>query len=322
MAVYTEVSNEELEEFLAQYDIGEVLSLKGITEGIENSNFLLHTDRDLYILTLYEKRVKPDELPYFLDLMNHLHAKGISCPLPVPGKDGRALRDLCGRKACVSTFLKGMSTRKIMPDHCAELGRAMAQMHLAAEGFKGTRRNDLSVEGWENLLEKIGKEADNIAPDLYSEMKQELYSLKSYWPSGLPQGVIHADLFPDNVFFLGKKLSGIIDFYFACNDAFAYELAVCLNAWCFEPEIWEFNTTKAARMLAAYDRIRPLSKTEKEKLPVLARGSALRFLLTRTFDWLNRTEGALVRPKNPLEYLRKLRFHRGIKTYHEYGYFV
>lgn len=321
MAVYTEVTNDDLETFLSDYDIGEIHSLHGITEGIENTNYLLHTDRGQYILTLYEKRVNPDELPYFLDLMEHLSSKGFSCPLPVAARDGKALRDLCGKKACITTFLKGMSTKKITPDHCAELGRSMALMHLAGQDFKGFRKNGLSVDAWEPLLESIGKEADNIAPDMYEEMYKELVAVRSYWPSDLPQGVIHADLFPDNVFFLGKKLSGVIDFYFACNDFYAYELAVCLNAWCFEPEIWEFNTTKAARMLSAYNEVRPLTAEEKNALPVLARGSALRFLLTRTYDWLHRPEGALVRPKNPLEYLRKLRFHRGIKSYHEYGYF-
>lgn len=321
MAVYTEVTDDDLEPFLNDYDIGEIHSLHGITEGVENTNYLLHTDKGQYILTLYEKRSNPAELPYFLDLMEHLSSKGFNCPLPVAARDGAALRDLCGKKACITTFLKGMSVKKITPDHCAELGRSMALMHLAGQDFKGFRKNGLSVDAWEPLLESIGKEADNIAPDMYDEMYKELVTVRSYWPSDLPQGVIHADLFPDNVFFLGKKLSGVIDFYFACNDFFAYELAVCLNAWCFEPEIWEFNTTKAARMLEAYNAVRPLSAEEKQALPVLARGSALRFLLTRTYDWLHRPEGALVRPKNPLEYLRKLRFHRGIKSYREYGYF-
>lgn len=321
MAVYTEVSAEEIEDFIRQYAIGTLLSYNGITEGIENTNYLIQTDQDRFILTLYEKRVKTEELPYFLNLMTYLSERGISCPLPVKGKDGRALRDLNGRKACLSTFLNGMSTRKVSPEHCSAFGKAMAKLHVAGMDFDGYRQNDLSVDGWHELLLKIGREGDSIAPDLFDEMSNELEAVRSVWPADLPQGVIHADLFPDNVFFLGKNFSGIIDFYFACNDSFVYDLAVCLNAWCFEPEIWDFNTTKARRMLEAYDSIRPLSEHEKNALPVLARGSALRFLLTRTYDWLNRPEGALVRPKNPLEYLKKLRFHRGIKSYREYGYF-
>lgn len=323
MAVYTEVPIEELEDFLSAYDVGNILSFKGISEGIENTNYFLQTDKAQYILTLYEKRVKAEELPYFLNLMTHLQSKGITCPQPVPAKDGIALRDLCGRKACLTTFLQGMSVRKPTPDHCAELGRAMAQMHSAGIDFQGYRRNDLSVEGWSALLDKIGQEeADTITPGLYDEMHNMLRQIESEFPTGLSQGVIHADLFPDNVFFMDKKLSGIIDFYFACNDALVYELAICLNAWCFEADIWELNTTKAGRMLYAYNSIRPLSSEEKEAIPLLARGSALRFLLTRTYDWLNRTEGALVTPKNPMEYVKKMRFHNGIKAYHEYGLFI
>lgn len=322
MAVYTEVPAQALDDFLTQYDIGRAVSLKGIQGGIENSNYFLETEQGRFILTLYEKRVNPAELPYFLNLMTHLRSKGVVCPLPVNGKDGNALRDLCGKKAAVTTFLNGASAGRIRAEHCAELGRAMAGMHLAGQDYPGYRRNDLSLEGWENLLARIGPAADTVTDGLYDEMCADLEDIKKNFPHGLPQGVIHADLFPDNVFFTGKTLSGIIDFYFACNDALVYELAVCLNAWCFEPDIWELNTTNAARMLAAYNRVRPLSVEEKEAVPLFARGSALRFLLTRTYDWLNRVEGALVTPKNPMEYVKKLRFHRGIKAYHEYGLFA
>lgn len=322
MAVYTEVPAPELDNFLTQYDIGSAVSFKGIPGGIENSNYFLETERGRYILTLYEKRVNPAELPYFLNLMTHLKNKGIICPLPVAGKDGNALRELCGKKAAVTTFLEGASAGRIRAEHCAELGRAMAEMHLAGSDYPGYRKNDLSLDGWEKLLGEIGPAADTVADGLYDEMCAALDEIKRDFPSGLPQGVIHADLFPDNVFFTGKTLSGIIDFYFACNDALVYELAVCLNAWCFEPEIWELNVTNAARMLNAYNKVRPLNAEEKEAFPLFARGSALRFLLTRTYDWLNRVDGALVTPKNPMEYVKKLRFHRGIKAYHEYCLFV
>ncbi len=319
MAVYTTVSDADLTAFLAQYNSGKLLSFSGISEGIENSNYFVRTTAGQFILTLFEKRVNPAELPYFLDLMVHLHQKGIVCPLPVAGTDGKTLRDLCAKKACLTTFLEGKSVRDISPDHCAELGRAMARMHLAGIDYAGYRPNDLSVGGWEKLLAKIGRQADVVENGLYDEIAETLDFLKNNFPSGLPRGVIHADLFPDNVFFTRDKLSGIIDFYFACNDALAYELAVCLNAWCFDPQTGRFFKDRAEKMFSAYQRIRALTAAEKEALPVLAQGSALRFLLTRTYDWLNRPEKALVTPKNPAEYIKKLRFHRRIKSFAAYG---
>ena len=321
MAVYTEISDDELSSFMEKYDIGELESLKGITEGIENSNYFLQTSEAPYILTIYEKRVNPAELPYFLNLMTHLAARGFSCPLPVKAKDGKALQEICGKKACLSTFLKGMSVRKIMPDHCARLGNAIARMQAATADFDGWRQNDLSVDGWEKLIEKIGTRANEIAPGLYDEMRADYDYIRGHWPTDLPQSVIHADLFPDNVFFLDKTLSGVIDFYFACNDIAVYELAVCLNAWCFEHDTWEMNTTKAHHLLSSYHADRPLTDEEKAVLPLLAHGAALRFLLTRSYDWLNPAPHALVKPKNPLEYLQKLRFHRGVKSWREYGFY-
>ena len=318
MAVYTKVTEQDLSEFLKQFDIGSLVSLTGISEGIENTNYLVQTDKTRFILTLYEKRVNPRELPYFLDLMTHLARKGVSCPLPVTAKTGEALLPLCGKKACLTTFLQGKSVGQITPEHCGQLGKAMAEMHLAGRDFAGLRKNDLSVDGWESLLGKIGREADKIERGLSEEMAEVFQNVKSLFPANLPQGVIHADLFPDNVFFTDGKLSGIIDFYFACNDALVYELAVCLNAWCFDQDTWDFNPAKAKNMIEAYDRVRTLSDEEKEALPTLALGSALRFLLTRTYDWLNRVPGALVTPKNPLEYVKKLRFHKKIQDNRNY----
>lgn len=318
MAVYTKVSERELSDFLKQFDIGALVGLTGISEGIENTNYLVRTDKARFILTLYEKRVNPQELPYFLDLMTHLAQKGISCPLPVAAKTGETLLSLCGKKACLTTFLNGKSVQTITPEHCGQLGQKMAKMHLAGRDFAGYRKNDLSVDGWEKLIDKIGKAADTVTDGLFDEMTEAFETVKSRFPSDLPQGVIHADLFPDNVFFTGDKLSGIIDFYFACNDALVYELAVCLNAWCFDQDTWDFNPAKAKNMIEEYDRVRPLSNQEKEALPTLALGSALRFLLTRTYDWLNRVPDALVTPKNPLEYVKKLRFHRNIRDYRKY----
>ncbi len=318
MAVYTEVADEELEAFVADYDIGGVTACKGIAEGVENSNYLLQTTNGSYILTLYERRVSEADLPFFLGLMEHLAAKGIPCPTPVHGRDGKALRRLANRPAAIITFLQGMWPRRVQPHHCGLLGAAMAGMHLAGVDFELRRENALSVAGWRPLFAACADRADEVRNGLAREIEAELAHLEAHWPSGLPEGVIHADLFPDNVFFLGEALSGLIDYYFACNDFFAYDLAICLNAWCFETD-GSFNITKARQMLSAYRKIRPFSDSELEALPLLARGSALRFLLTRLHDWLHHPEGALVKPHDPLEYVHKLRFHQSVKGPGEYG---
>lgn len=318
MAVYTEVSDEELAGFIDEYDAGRLLSFKGIAEGVENSNYLVHTDKASYILTLYEKRVNPDDLPYFLNLLEHLAGKGLSCPTPVPSKDGKLLGTLAGRPAALVTFLEGMWVRRPRTHHCAGLGQAMAGLHLAGTDYAGFRANALDVTSWRTLFGQCGGRSDSVHPGLGEEISRELDHLESIWPTDLPTGVIHADLFPDNVFFLGDELSGLIDFYFACNDALAYDVAICLNAWCFEQDL-SFNVTKARALLRGYSSVRPLSEAEYEALPALARGAALRFLLTRLYDWLSVPEGALVTPKDPVEYLKKLRFHKAVESTEAYG---
>ncbi|MCF3640150.1 homoserine kinase [Rhizobium sp. TRM95111] len=318
MAVYTDISEDDLARFLTAYDAGTLLSYKGIAEGVENSNFLLHTTAGSFILTLYEKRVDRDDLPFFLGLMHHLAEKGLSCPLPLPRKDNALLGELSGRPAAIITFLEGMWLRKPAAKHCREVGRALAAMHVAGEGFALTRRNALSVDGWRPLWERSEARADEVEAGLQAEIGAELALLEDRWPMALPAGVIHADLFPDNVFFIGDRLSGLIDFYFACNDLLAYDVAVCLNAWCFEKD-GSFNLTKGMALLAGYESIRPLSDAEAAALPVLSRGAALRFFLTRLYDWLMTPPGALVVKKDPLEYLRKLRFHRQVANAAEYG---
>jgi homoserine kinase type II len=318
MAVYTEVSDRDLATFLAQYDLGAVTALKGIAEGVENSNYLLQTARGIYILTLYEKRVARDDLPFFLGLMDHLARQGFSCPVPVAGKDGNSLRELCGRPAAIVTFLTGMWPRRIERRHCAELGDAMARLHLAGLSFEMKRANALGPGGWRGLYEACDSRADEVSPGLAALLSAELDFLEENWPETLPEGVIHADLFPDNVFFLNNKLSGVIDFYFACNDFLSYDIAVCLNAWCFETDL-SFNVTKARALLSSYRKRRALTEDEVGALPILARGSALRFLLTRLYDWLNHPAGAYVRPKDPREYLAKLRFHQGLERPSQYG---
>jgi homoserine kinase type II len=318
MAVYTEVSDEELGEFLQRYDLGEVTAFKGIAEGVENSNFLLQTRRGRFILTLYEKRVAPTDLPFFLGLLDHLSARGVSCPRPVHARDGRALGMLAGRPAAIVTFLDGISPRRPTAAQCAALGAALASLHVAGADFALERPNALGEAAWEPLFAQSRARADEIEPGLAAEIDAELAALSAAWPRDLPAGVIHADLFPDNVFFLAGQVSGLIDFYFACDDALAYDVAICLNAWCFEPD-GAFNVTKARALISAYRRGRPLTPGEVAALPVLARGAAMRFLLTRLHDWLRVPPGALVVPKNPLEYLRKLRFHAGAATVAAYG---
>ena len=318
MAVYTDVSAEELGNFLAGYDLGELLSYKGIAEGVENSNFLVHTGTGHYILTLYEKRVAAGDVPFFLALMEHLALRGITCPQPVKDRSGNALGTLCGRPAAVVTFLDGMWMRRPDAGHCAAVGEALARMHLAGADFSGKRRNALSVAGWRPLFEQAAGRADGVQHGMRAAIEAELGQLEKAWPRNLPQGVIHADLFPDNVFFLGDRLSGLIDFYFACTDTLAFDVAICLNAWCFEPD-HSYNVTKGRNLLTSYIKTRPLSDTERDALPLLARGAAMRFLLTRLVDWLNVPAGALVQPKNPLEYFRKLRFHQKAASVRDYG---
>jgi len=318
MAVYTDVSTEDLKTFLAGYDLGELLSYKGIAEGVENSNFLVHTGTGHYILTLYEKRVAAGDLPFFLGLMEHLAARGITCPQPVKTRDGATLGTLCGRPAAIVTFLDGMWMRRPDAGHCAAVGEALARLHLAGADFPGRRSNALTVEDWRPLFAQAADRADGVQPGLRATIEQELAHLEAAWPRDLPQGVIHADLFPDNVFFLGDKLSGLIDFYFACTDTLAYDVAICLNAWCFEPD-HSYNVTKGRNLLNAYMAKRPLSAAELDALPLLARGAAMRFLLTRLVDWLNVPPGAMVQPKNPIEYFRKLRFHQKAESVRDYG---
>ena len=318
MAVYTDVTADDLADFLADYDLGELLSYKGIAEGVENSNFLVHTSAGNFILTLYEKRVAEKDLPFFLALMEHLAARGITCPQPVKNRQGGMLGKLAGRPAAIVTFLDGLWMRRPTAAHCAAVGEALARLHLAGKDFPMKRANALGMTSWRGLYEHAKVRGDSVREGLCAEIAKELAALEKSWPRDLPEGVIHADLFPDNVFFLGEELSGLIDFYFACIDTLAFDVAVCLNAWCFEPD-HSYNVTKGRALLYAYGKVRDWSEQERAALPVLARGAAMRFLLTRLVDWLAVPDGALVRPKDPLEYHRKLRFHQSVKGAADYG---
>ncbi len=334
MAVYTEVSDAALTRFLGEYAIGGLVAFRGIAEGVENSNFSLRTTQGDFILTLYERRVEPAELPWFLGLMEHLAEQGIACPLPVRARDGAALRMLCGRHAAITTFLPGIWPREVAVWHCAPLGAALAGLHRAGRGYAADRANALGPASWGPLLERCRARADEVQPGLAEELDAALARVLAGWPGageadgaggvdaggsldegaagrgGLERGHIHADLFPDNVFFLDGAVSGLIDFYFAATDLLAYDVAVCLNAWCTD-DAGRLDRALSAALLRGYESVRPLSGAERAALPVLCQGAALRFLLTRLYDWLNTPAGAMVVRKDPLPFLRRLRFHLG-----------
>lgn len=318
MAVFTDITETELGAFLAEYDLAELRSYRGIAEGSENSNFVLHTGKGEFILTLYEKRVDEADLPFFLGLMQHLALKGISCPLPVARRDGSLIGRLAGRPAAIITFLEGIWPRRPTVPQCREVGKALAGMHLASADFTIARPNALSVDGWRKLWAGARERSGEVDASLKADIDADFELFAHAWPKGLPSGVIHADLFPDNVFFLDSKLSGLIDFYFACNDFYAYDVATCLNAWCFEKD-GAFNITKGSALLSGYESVRPLTSAEKDALPILARGSALRFTLTRLYDWLTIPDGALVQKRDPTEFVRRWRFHRHVASASEYG---
>lgn len=318
MAVYTHVTSEDIAGFMATYDVGDVVSLKGIAEGVENSNFLLKTTQDSFILTLYEKRVNPDDLPFFLGLMDHLAHSDINCATPIRDRKGEILKELCGRPAALISFLDGLSINSPQGDHCYQLGGALAKMHLAAADFTLSRQNDLSLPGWKKLAGQCAARADEYKNGLGEILQNEIKYLEGNWPENLPIGIIHADMFPDNVFFLEGRFSGIIDFYFACSDMMVLDVAICLNAWCFE-EDGHFNGAWAKELLRGYNEVRPLTEAEVGALPLLCRGAALRFLLTRLYDWLNRVEGALVAPHDPGVFLARLEFHQQADNAALYG---
>ena len=322
MAVYTHCADAEISVFLQHYSLGEFVAAKAIAEGVENSNYLLITReqhrQQRYILTLYEKRVEAKDLPFFLELKEHLVTKERSCPLPIHGTDGEVLRELNGRPAAVFSFLEGQGVRRITNQHLQELGKELAHLHLAVADFAPSRVNALAPNRLMPLYERVAGQLNQLAPDLAQDIAGDLASFAD-WPGlSVPQGVVHADLFPDNVFFIDEQLTGVIDFYFACTDYFAYDLAICLNAWCFEKD-GDFNITKAKCLLSHYHAIRPMQSTELELLPFMAKAAAIRFLLTRAVDWFFPVEGAVVTPKDPMEYVKKWQFHRQVKSYREYG---
>ncbi|ENN93356.1 homoserine kinase [Bartonella bovis] len=319
MAVYTDVHQSDLEKFLTRYSIGFLLSYQGIAEGIENSNFILYTTKGKFILTLYEKRVSKSDLPFFCSLMQHLNQRGIPCPQPVLQNDGATIGKLAGRPAIIVTFVEGIWVHKPNVYHCCEVGTGLARLHLAGQDFVPNRKNTLSIVNWKPLWVSCQTKKGTLLQKFGPKIDIELAFLEKNWPLCLPTGIIHADLFNDNVFFLDRRLSGIIDFYFACNDFFAYDLAICLNAWCFESDN-SYNLVKARGLLESYQKIRPLIILELDAILLLVRGAALRFLLTRLYDWFNTPSGSFVVKKDPLEYWHKLNFFSSVDSLTELGF--
>ncbi|MEM7663704.1 MAG: homoserine kinase [Pseudomonadota bacterium] len=320
MAVYTQVSDGALADFLSAYSIGEPRAFKGIAEGVENSNYYLETTEGRYILTLFERRVNPDDLPWFVALTEHLSKNSFPCAAPIAGRDGVALRQLEDRPALIVEFLTGISPRRPNVRQCRTVGTALGNMHQALSEFTETRENDLGPSGWEHLWQGRSANADELQAGLSSLVDSDMELIRALWPKtgSMPTGAIHADLFPDNTFFIGDEFTGAFDFYFACTDFLAYDLAICLNAWAFEDGA-EYNFSKGAALISGYQSVRPLTEIELASLPLLARGAAIRFFLTRLVDWYDTPADALVKPHDPLDYAQRLRFHRAVKSAGDYG---
>ena len=320
MAVYTKLSENNLKDFFSKYNLGKLLKFQGIQEGIENSNYFVKTDSGKFILTVYEKRVEEKDLPFFMGLMKNIFNENFPSPEPIINKNGNYITEIFGKKAAVVSFLEGASKKNLTPDNCYEVGIYTAKLHMITKNLNIKRTNRLSVNSWRLIYRKIQRDCSKIYPDLTKIIERNLEVIEDQWPKNIPRGIIHADLFPDNIFFKGSKLTGIIDFYFSCYDFYALEIAICLNALCFEGknENLSFNVTKAKKFIDGYSSIRKLTEEEKESLKILCHGAAMRFLLTRVFDYLNLTEDALVKIKDPVEYLKRLEFHNSVKNYQDY----
>jgi homoserine kinase type II len=320
MAVYTKLSESSLNEFFSKYNLGKLLDYKEIKEGIENTNYFIHTEKGKFILTLYEKRVEEKDLPFFMSLMRNLFDKKFPSPEPIINKNGSYISEILNKKAAVVSFLDGRAKKVLSPSNCYEVGINTAKLHMITKNLTGKRENKLSINSWRKIYNNVKKDCSKIHPNLPQVIEKNLDGIEKNWPKNIPRGIIHADLFPDNIFFNGDKVSGIIDYYFSCYDFYVFEIAICLNALCFEGknENLSFNVTKSKKFIDGYSSIRKLTEEEKKSLKVLCQGAAIRFLLTRVFDYLNLTEGAIVKIKDPVEYLKRLEFHDSVKNYQDY----
>ena len=320
MAIYTKFNQKKIQEILSKYDLGKLDSFKGIEEGIENTNYYLSVNNKKYILTVYEKRVNSEDLPFFSNLMSSLNKAGFKCPTPLINKQNQTITDYEGKKLMIVSFLEGKAKQNLSPQNCKSIGFEVARMHQITKKFKIKRRNNLSIKSWRGLFVSVKDKCSKIHKDLPQLIEENLKDVENNWPKNLPSGIIHADLFHDNIFFIQDKFSGVIDFYFSCDDFFAFEIAICFNALCFDgiKQNLSFNVTKAKNFIDGYSSIRKLTNEEKNSIKVLSQGAALRFLLTRVFDALNTVEGAIVKIKDPIEYLKRLEFHKNSKNFEDY----
>ena len=320
MAVYTKISKAELNNFFKNYETGKINKFFGIKEGIENTNYLIQTDKNKFILTIYEKRINTEDLPFFIGLMTNLYNSNFKCPRPIADKNGNFISEILGKKAAVVSFLEGSAKKNLNPENCYEIGVETAKLHKITRNLSLRRQNNLSLDSWSKLFSKVEKDCSKIHKDLSKIIKISLKEIKKNWPKKLPSGIIHADLFPDNIFFKNEKFTGIIDFYFSCYDFYSFEIAVCLNALCFDgvKENLSFNVTKARKFIKGYTSIRKLTSDEKKYLKVLAQGASMRFLLTRVFDYLNLRKGDFLTVKDPVEYLKRLEFHNSVRGFEDY----
>ena len=320
MAVYTKYHQKNIEEILSKYDLGKLDTFEGIKEGIENTNYFLSVNKTKFILTVYEKRVKSEDLPFFSELMSSLNKANFKCPVPIVNRENNTLADYQGKKLMIVSFLEGKAKQSLSPNNCKSIGSEAAKLHDITKNFKLKRKNDLSVKSWRRLFNAIKDKCSDIHKDLPKLIEENLNDVEKNWPNNLPKGIIHADLFHDNIFFLQDQFSGIIDFYFSCEDFFALEIAICFNALCFDgsKDNLSFNVTKAKSFIDGYTSIRRLNDQEKKNIKVLSQGAALRFLLTRVFDALNKVEGAIVKTKDPVEYLKRLEFHKNSRNFEDY----
>ena len=320
MAVYTKLKKEDIEKILSNYNLGKLDSYKGIEEGIENTNYFLLINKKKYILTLYEKRVSSNDLPFFSDLMTSLNQSSFKCPIPIKNNQKKTIGDFNGKKMMIVSFLEGSAKQNLSPANCQSIGIEVAKMHELTKKLSIKRQNNLSVNSWRRLFNSVKNKCSKIHKDLPKLIEENLKDVEENWPKNLPRGIIHADLFHDNIFFSGDQFTGIIDFYFSCEDFYAFEIAICFNALCFDglKENLSFNVTKAKKFIDGYSSVRKLSEKEKNNIKVLSQGASLRFLLTRVFDSLNTIEGAMVKVKDPIEYLKRLEFHKKAKNYEDY----
>tara|TARA_B100000945_G_scaffold57643_1_gene42758 strand:+ start:157 stop:1125 length:969 start_codon:yes stop_codon:yes gene_type:complete len=320
MAIYTKLDHEKISNILLNYKLGKLKKFEGIKEGIENTNYFIETEKGKHILTIYEKRVDEKDLPFFSKLMLELNKKNFICPKPIPNRNNNYISDLEDKKFMIVSYLDGKSKNNLSPSECKIVGKEIARFHEITKNFNFKRDNNLSVKSWRRIFTQVKDKCNKIHNDLPKLIEANLINIEKEWPKNLPSGIIHADLFNDNIFFKNNKFSGFIDFYFSCNDFYAFEIAICFNALCFDglKQNLSFNVTKAKKLMEGYNEVRKISKEEKKSIKVLSQGAALRFLLTRVFDYINTVDNAVVKIKDPEEYLKRLEFHKNAKSFEDY----